>query len=787
MDSNTTHHNSSANSVEDLPSDSVYVTLQDWHVHLVFASLYGALATLTAAGNGLVFVVLCAGRSHRKTPSAGLVMNLAAADTLLAGTLLIHVVLLLDVRLSLDDVVCLVYVLLLSFTSLGVQMSLLLVVADRYVAVRHPLRYTRIVRPANVLGAVVGVWVYTLLVTLLSLHPTFGSHNIERLCLAGDVLDASYVVLLVVHYLVITVLCLVAGLSVTAIACRQHRRVKAAILGVFRPQKAARELRPPAVEVKQQVVRESSPRGGVVPKQAVRESHLRHVEVSQQTVRKSLPCEADVSQQTVKEPCSPVVGISRQTVRDSYFCGLGISQQAVSNSSSCKAGVLLQVRESRPDGEAALHQPEKVSELDQFQKTHVLNVVSRWRMKSKTLSTVHHQYSRSLEQSSTRLVGSGKHASSSYCQQNSDIHAGLESDQIGRRNRGLNQSSSTKEFLAESVFCIQETQIHYQPLETGGEKSSPVSHGNQGPSESFLAKEIPFKDAFDKKQTQRHYHARAPSPLMSSSHSVKTGSDFNFTADSQGQDQYHGRRPGMTACSQTIPSQNNGHNSICPDHQVKPQKSWSGQREGHEVFASACQSKVTRKGTMVSQQDTTEETISTLCDLQTSKCPSNSLDLTDDQQAGQAPNDEQYQTAHSTRTKENGECPAQTEQTSEKKNRHASHFNTHTVQSSVRRTFQFLRRSGLVSLFFTLSWLPYAISELMELAGWPVPALVRRSTVISIFLMPLTNPVIYVWGNTRFRLSFLKLWRRSRMWTRSRTAPLPDGGSATPTAGESYV
>nr|KAG5695702.1 hypothetical protein BaRGS_022379 [Batillaria attramentaria] len=151
-------------------------------------------------------------------------MNLAAADTLLAGTLLIHVVLLLDVRLSPDDVVCLVYVLLLSFTSLGVQMSLLLVVADRYVAVRHPLRYTRIVRPANVLGAV-----------------------------AGDVLDASYVVLLVVHYLVITVLCLVAGLSVTAIACRQHRRVKAAILGVFRPQKAARELRPPAVEVKQQV------------------------------------------------------------------------------------------------------------------------------------------------------------------------------------------------------------------------------------------------------------------------------------------------------------------------------------------------------------------------------------------------------------------------------------------------------------------------------------------------------------------------------------------------------
>ena len=62
-------------------------------------------------------------------------------------------------------------------------MSLMLILLERYIAIRHPFKYVRLVKRCNVVIAVIVVWSYSLLVALLSM----ASHDMSDLHLKCQV------------------------------------------------------------------------------------------------------------------------------------------------------------------------------------------------------------------------------------------------------------------------------------------------------------------------------------------------------------------------------------------------------------------------------------------------------------------------------------------------------------------------------------------------------------------------------------------------------------------------
>ena len=94
----------------------------------------------------------------------------------------------------------------------------------------------------------------------------------------------------------------------------------------------------------------------------------------------------------------------------------------------------------------------------------------------------------------------------------------------------------------------------------------------------------------------------------------------------------------------------------------------------------------------------------------------------------------------------------------------------------------FLKRSGVLYLLFSLSWCPFAIVELMEMAGIPQSLTLRRVVAMFISITPATNPIVYVWGNIRFRRAFTQLWRRPL-----RTSPAVHRADRTFALTDSYL
>lgn len=79
-----------------------------------------------------------------------------------------------------------------------------------------------------------------------------------------------------------------------------------------------------------------------------------------------------------------------------------------------------------------------------------------------------------------------------------------------------------------------------------------------------------------------------------------------------------------------------------------------------------------------------------------------------------------------------------------------------SFQASFWRSIRLLKHSGLLALLFSLSWLPFVVVELLELAGFPRTLLERKLAQMFIFITPVSNPLIYVWGNVKFRKVFTK-------------------------------
>ena len=61
----------------------------------------------------------------------------------------------------------------------------MLVMVERYIAIRHPFHYISVVRRRNVVAAVCSMWGYSVVVMLLPLHPVFHHMDISHVCLVS--------------------------------------------------------------------------------------------------------------------------------------------------------------------------------------------------------------------------------------------------------------------------------------------------------------------------------------------------------------------------------------------------------------------------------------------------------------------------------------------------------------------------------------------------------------------------------------------------------------------------
>ncbi len=134
------------------------------------------ICILNVIGNGILLVTLCYHRKLRTSTNL-LIMSLAGADLLfgMSGLSLFLVAQFFLVTPQ-TEYICLILNCIISFNVLISVLSLMLLMAERYVSIVYPLKHIILSRRRYVLAAITIVWVYSLIYATL---PLFGVNNLH--------------------------------------------------------------------------------------------------------------------------------------------------------------------------------------------------------------------------------------------------------------------------------------------------------------------------------------------------------------------------------------------------------------------------------------------------------------------------------------------------------------------------------------------------------------------------------------------------------------------------------
>ncbi|KAK1162544.1 glucose-dependent insulinotropic receptor-like [Acipenser oxyrinchus oxyrinchus] len=204
----------------------------------VYAALHGFLGVLIPLANIVVIVTVYKLMKKKQYKGYILIINLAAADVLVGLMCIVEAIDdVYDGDFDKDITFCLLRICLTITPCIGSILTLMLISLDRYLAVKLPLQYRRIVNTKTLFSVLIALWTFSFVVGHLPLiAPKLQQSNYAGFCglLYSTKNEYLYVICGTVFIPVfLTLICLHVNLG--RMACIQHRQIQRTRVGAVSP------------------------------------------------------------------------------------------------------------------------------------------------------------------------------------------------------------------------------------------------------------------------------------------------------------------------------------------------------------------------------------------------------------------------------------------------------------------------------------------------------------------------------------------------------------------------